>query len=258
MEWFYAEGNQQAGPVNEEQLHALVQTGRITDETPVWKAGMPDWKPYRSVKNSPLFSGGSEQASASVPVASAAGQAGEGQVVCGECGNVFPESETIAYQGSTVCGNCKPAFFQKVKEQGHTSGHLNYAGFWIRFVAYLLDGIVLFIVSLGVGLVLGLAVASGLDETVMELINGLAQMIIGAAYATFFLGKYGATLGQMALNLKVVMPDGSSIGYGRAFCRFLAEILSALILMIGYIMAAFDSEKRALHDRICNTRVIRE
>ena len=52
-------------------------------------------------------------------------------------------------------------------------------------------------------------------------------------------------------------PNGGPIGLGRAFGRYFAKILSGLILMIGYIMAAFDSEKRALHDMICDTRVIR-
>jgi uncharacterized RDD family membrane protein YckC len=86
--------------------------------------------------------------------------------------------------------------------------------------------------------------------------NGLS-MLINAAYITFFLGKFGATPGKMALRLRVVSPSGGSISYGRAFCRFLAEFLSSILLCIGYIMAAFDEEKRALHDRICDTRVIR-
>jgi uncharacterized RDD family membrane protein YckC len=78
------------------------------------------------------------------------------------------------------------------------------------------------------------------------------------AYATFFIGKFGATPGKMALNLMVVNPDGSKVSYMKAFGRFFAEMISGIILCIGYIMAAFDSEKRALHDRICSTRVVRK
>ncbi len=256
MEWYYAAGNQQAGPVTDEQLRSLVREGRITDETSVWRDGMPDWKPYGTVKDGPLFDRGPQAQPAPPGVPS--GQAGAGQAICVECGNFFPESETISYQGATVCGNCKPAFFQKVKEGGHAVGNLRYAGFWIRVVGYFLDFIVLFILSLGVGLVLGLAMAGGEENGVAEILSMIIQLGIGAGYATFFHGKYGATLGKMALGLKVVMPDGSPIGYGRAFGRFLAEILSGLILGIGYVIAAFDSEKRTLHDHICNTRVIRE
>ena len=73
----------------------------------------------------------------------------------------------------------------------------------------------------------------------------------------FFLGKFGATPGKMACKLKVVRPDGERISYARALGRHFAEMLSGIILYIGYIMAAFDEEKRTLHDRICDTRVIK-
>jgi uncharacterized RDD family membrane protein YckC len=55
----------------------------------------------------------------------------------------------------------------------------------------------------------------------------------------------------------VVRPDGRPVDLGRAFGRYFAKILSAFILLIGYIIAGFDSEKRALHDMICDTRVIK-
>jgi uncharacterized RDD family membrane protein YckC len=61
----------------------------------------------------------------------------------------------------------------------------------------------------------------------------------------------------MACKLKVVTADNDRVSYPRAFGRYFAEILSGLILLIGYIMAAFDDQKRTLHDRICDTRVIR-
>jgi uncharacterized RDD family membrane protein YckC len=81
-------------------------------------------------------------------------------------------------------------------------------------------------------------------------------MCIGITYETVLIGKYGATLGKMACKIKVVTAEGGRVSYLLAFGRYFAKILSAMILMIGYLMAAFDDEKRALHDRICNTRVI--
>jgi len=93
-----------------------------------------------------------------------------------------------------------------------------------------------------------------------QLFMVLAQvgyLVILAGYSTFFHGKYGATPGKMACGLKVVTPEGTPIRYGRAFGRAMAEILSRMICDIGYIIAAFDSQKRALHDHIANTRVIR-
>jgi uncharacterized RDD family membrane protein YckC len=69
-------------------------------------------------------------------------------------------------------------------------------------------------------------------------------------------GKFAATPGKMACGLKVIMSDGSQVTYWRALGRHFAKVLSVLILYIGYIMVAFDEEKRGLHDRICDTRVI--
>lgn len=60
----------------------------------------------------------------------------------------------------------------------------------------------------------------------------------------------------MIFGLKVVTSEGGKVTYLRALARFLSEILSYLLLMLGYIMAAFDDEKRTLHDRICDTRVV--
>ena len=85
----------------------------------------------------------------------------------------------------------------------------------------------------------------------------IAQYAIPAAYDTWFVGKYGATPGKMACNLKVVVEDGERVTYMRAFGRHFAKLLSSMILAIGFIMAAFDDQKRTLHDRICETRVVR-
>ena len=71
--------------------------------------------------------------------------------------------------------------------------------------------------------------------------------------------SFGASYkGKMACNLKVVVEDGSQITYLRALGRHFAKWISSMILAIGFIMAAFDDEKRTLHDRICETRVVRK
>lgn len=143
-----------------------------------------------------------------------------------------------------------------------------YAGFWIRFCAVLVDGILLMIVN---GVISSIA-GSGMPFTpesqptpedvarfmAATMTGSLLGTVISVAYETFFIGKFGATPGKMLLGLRVVRPDGSPVTYMRAFGRFFAKILSQMILLIGYIMAAFDDEKRALHDRICDTRVVRK
>jgi uncharacterized RDD family membrane protein YckC len=70
-------------------------------------------------------------------------------------------------------------------------------------------------------------------------------------------GRFGATVGKLAVGVRIVRSDGGAITYGRAFGRYWAEMVSSLCCNIGYIMAGFDNpQKRALHDRMCDTRVI--
>ena len=90
-----------------------------------------------------------------------------------------------------------------------------------------------------------------------QLILFTIQMAIGISYEVFLIGRYGATLGKMACKIKIVTADGGRVSYARAFGRYFAKLLSAFTCMIGYIIAIFDKpQKRALHDHICNTRVV--
>lgn len=172
---------------------------------------------------------------------------------CYECGKSFSQDEMVQYSGSWVCAGCKPVFLQKLKEGVPVKGTLNYAGFWIRFGAKFVDVIVLQVVGFIAGFVI-VPSAPGEFNVVALLVN----FLIGLAYNVYFLGAYGATPGKMACGLKVVTAEGGPVSYGRAVGRYFAEIVSGLILGIGYIMAAFDEEKRALHDRMCDTRVIKK
>jgi hypothetical protein len=82
------------------------------------------------------------------------------------------------------------------------------------------------------------------------------QIATGFTYETVLLWKYGATLGKAFCQVQVVTAEGKPLSYGLCAARYFAKLLSAFTLLIGYIIAAFDEEKRSLHDRICNTRVI--
>lgn len=252
MTWYYAEGGQQSGPIDDAQLEQLVQSGRVQTETLVWREGMPNWQPYGQVRAGGL--GGTATATALAP--------GAGQVACAECGRLFNLEDTIAYGNARVCAACKPVFIQKIAEGARiNTGDMVFAGFWTRFGAVFLDGIILGVVNAGIGFVLGLMFASAArtPSAGFFVLQGAVMFInlcIGVSYETFLIGKYGATLGKMALRVKVVTAEGGKVSYLLALGRYFAKMLSGLILMIGYIMAAFDDEKRALHDRICNTRVI--
>lgn len=244
MEWYYVQAGQRVGPISQEELDRLFQSGATTLDTLVWRAGMADWQPYSA------FKGVEPGLAAVLPSADS--------FVCSECGNSFSAENLIQIGSQRVCGNCKPILLQRLKEGASLPGVLQYAGFGIRFAAKAIDGVIAIMLywAMVLGLV-GLSRARPQQETPIMLMITLLYYVILGSYSVFFLGKYGATPGKMACKLKVINANGGKVSYGKATGRFFAEILSGLILYIGYIIAAFDDEKRALHDRICNTRVVK-
>lgn len=109
MNWYYAVGGQQQGPIDDTQLDALVQSGRLNQDTLVWHEGMPSWQPLRQAR--PASAG-----AAGVPAPPIASPVGANEVVCAECGKVFTKDNTIQYGATWVCATCKPVFLQKLRE----------------------------------------------------------------------------------------------------------------------------------------------
>ncbi len=296
MTWYYANGGQQLGPVDEAALDDLVRQGVVRADTLVWKAGMPSWQPHSSAR---------PQAAAPPPE----------MRFCSECGRQFPLNQLTNVSGSLICGGCYPAYQQRMSPQpvaaypppgggyqpqaqyqpaaqpgfqpawqpagpmggaGVAPAYVTgwrYGGFWIRFLARIIDGIIVGVASaiiriplalIGIGGVAGLGSSDDPAAALAALplifamvgIGFVIQLALGIIYEVYFLTTRGATLGKIALGLKVVRVDGGPITTGLALGRYFASWLSGMILMIGYIMAGFDEEKRALHDRICETRVI--
>ena len=156
-----------------------------------------------------------------------------------------------------------------------------YAGFWLRFVALIIDGIIIgiiraFIVVPILG-VLGLSIASGgmdmfnnLDDPsdIVALVTSiiafagaiaLISTVIWVLYYTLMeSSKYQATVGKLALGLIVTDVNGGKLDFGKAFLRNVCKILSGMIMMIGYIMAGFTEKKQALHDIIASTLVVKK
>lgn len=120
MNWYYAEQNQQNGPLTGEQLQQLFQSGKINADTLVWHEGMADWLPYhQAMPQSSL------PASARPALAEKIAPPGEG--ICAECGQYFPADELITLNKTPVCARCKPLFLQRMAEGVATSGA---AGIW--------------------------------------------------------------------------------------------------------------------------------
>lgn len=250
MNWYYSKMGVQVGPISDKEFQAMVNEGKIQPYTRVWNSTMTDWQEYGQIE-------GSKPAA---PPNEARAVGSQGEASCSECGRISSQEEMIRYGDAWVCASCKPIFVQKLKEGVTVAGTMEYAGFWIRFGAKFIDGLIIGVVNMAINLVLGFTMDTSSDPSqayIILAISNFLQIAVAAAYTTWLLGRYGATLGKMACKIKVLTPDGGSVSYARAFGRYFAEILSAMIFSIGYIMAAFDDQKRTLHDRICNTRVVK-
>jgi uncharacterized RDD family membrane protein YckC len=131
----------------------------------------------------------------------------------------------------------------------------SYGGFWLRVIAYILDAIVLSIATAIVATVTGtsLASASSLDPTL-----NLASLAIGWLYFSLLeSSERGATLGKMAVGLRVVTGDGQRLSFLNATGRYFSKFVSAIIVGIGFLMVAFTDRKRGLHDMMAGTLVVK-
>lgn len=137
----------------------------------------------------------------------------------------------------------------------------DYAGFWIRFAAYLIDGAVatvfFFIVFSIFGT--GMAISPYANELspAFWAITGLFYLAVILYFPLMESSKWQATLGKRAVGIIVTDLDGKRIGFGKALGRFFAKIISGIILYIGFIMAGFTERKQGLHDMIAGTLVIK-
>jgi uncharacterized RDD family membrane protein YckC len=253
---YYVENDRQIGPLDEVSFERLVSQGTITPSTIVWNDRMTDWLPYAEAKKAGFFDGPAAPPSATGETAT-----------CLFSGTSFPVSEMFPYGNGHVANQHRDAFYAQIARSGPGGGAepgtLPYAGFWIRALAFFVDGMILYAINFVVqsALMTDLPPINSMEDLMQVLgpmmAMSMVNIVIGIAYITFFLGKFGATPGKMAFGLVVVTSGGDTITYGRAAARACAELLSAFILYIGYLIAAFDEpERRTLHDRLCDTRVI--
>jgi uncharacterized RDD family membrane protein YckC len=137
------------------------------------------------------------------------------------------------------------------------AAQIAYGGFWIRLVAYIIDAILLSIAYGIAGSVLGFNVFAT-DIEHYSPTGNLISLLVGWLYfALLESSERGATVGKMAMGLRVVTDTGERLSFLNATGRYFAKIISAIILCIGFIMIAFTDRKRGLHDMIAGTLVIK-
>lgn len=145
-----------------------------------------------------------------------------------------------------------------------------YAGFWKRLAAWFIDYVLISLVIYALAFIIGITTGIGTTPggTGQNELAGYFFMFGGffimmmlvlpwLYYSLLESSAKQATLGKMALGIKVTGNNGRRISFGRAAGRNFAKILSGLIILIGFIMAGFTARKQALHDIIAGTLVVK-
>lgn len=224
--WYVALNNQQLGPFPLEILRQMASRGNLGPATLVWRSDLPGWRPASSL---PAFS------------------------------DFWPLQVT------------PPPFIPAAAPQPYPYYNTGqtmqlYAGFWKRFVACIIDGIILTFAGMFIGGILGFFMgafmaAGGSDMNSVQMATAVVGYIIGIIlnwlyYTLFESSSKQATPGKMALGIKVTDLSGAPIGFGRANGRYWGKIISGLTLCIGFLMAGFTEKKQCLHDMIAGCLVI--
>jgi predicted Zn finger-like uncharacterized protein len=168
---------------------------------------------------------------------------------CSSCGLIFAK-----YHPPRAAAERHPA-----PASGTAAENRPKAGFWLRLVALMIDGFLVFFLQVVFSLLLMFLSGNGFQlQGVMAVLVELLSLILSLFYWIFFTGYCGQTPGKMLLRIKVIRSDGEPLTYGLAFYReVIGKFISGIILGIGYLMAAFDEQKQGLHDRMAKTYVIK-
>jgi uncharacterized RDD family membrane protein YckC len=226
--WYYEDNGQQRGPVSLEKLQERVTSNQLTRDQRVWREGLADWVESQTIEG------------------------------------LFPAAPVLADPGNVPLSYQTP----QIQYYNPAGAVVVYAGFWWRFLAYMIDYLILLVPNLivrtalfSVAHVNVLPVARRSPFFMLQLTSaaGLAeQAVYWLYYALMESSQTQATIGKMICGLQVIDERGARIGFGRATGRYFGKILSGMILAIGYIMAGFTQRKQALHDIMAGTLVIRK
>ena len=257
MSWYYADArNERQGPVTPAELVRLRLQGTLGWHTLVWREGMGDWQPMRD------FAGELAQAddrgatllSTSDGTVLPPDAAGAPAAMSEPLSPYAPPTAAVSSDAAVVLG-----------------GEVVYAGFWKRFAALVIDSLVVsavyYAVFFALMLVFGLGSMAALSGGGADALGNGMAMLLGLTYLTYpvISGLYyvlmessaqQATLGKLAVGIKVTSLQGARIGRGNALGRWVSHLLCYFTLYIGYLMAAFTERKQGLHDMVASTLVV--
>jgi len=222
--WYFATNGQQSPtPVAFENLQRMAASGHLQPSDMVWTTGMAEWAPASTIDG------------------------------------IFAAAPAPMYAGAPAYG--QPGMLGYQTPRGVTD--FQYAGFWLRFAAWLIDWIIGLVLGFAIGMVVGFVgvIIGGNSKQTATLINAFAQIASLAVgwlyYALQESSSAQATVGKRAVGIRVVDMEGQRISFGRATGRYFGKIISGIILGVGFMMAGFTEKKQALHDTMASTLVIK-
>ena len=289
MNWYYAEAGQQRGPISDWDFANAARTGAIRPDTLVWHEGLPEWTPLARVRPDLV----------TPPNAAMMG------------GMAIPEQ-----QKALLVQQMREGVLPANLYAGSYSAGSQYVGFWWRLLAFLIDALVLCMVSIPIQMIFPPQHLEphGNPFANINWWSVVVGQVVNLGYYTAMVGAFGGSLGKLALGFRIVRADGAKVSYPRAFARAIAIgwlnglimmviafglpilvivvsgglssqmssidfsnpndiaklfppgviLMAGLAFFVGYILGTFpwwmagvDSQKRALHDRVCSTRVVR-
>ena len=215
---------QQEGPFTIEEIRGMIATGQFRPEHLLWTSGMTDWS-------------------------TAAGRSG---IFAPEVPPPLPRSEPLEpvatpsrtkVSGGGGTGPTPAEAPAQFVTHAAKPEHAAFGGFWRRVLAASLDTILV-------------VVAAGIVPVFAT--GGLLLVVVGWLYYSLMESSpTQATLGKMAMGLRVTDMENQRVDFSRATGRFFGKFLSLFTFCIGFIMAAFTTRKQALHDQLASTLVLR-
>ncbi|WP_206862493.1 RDD family protein [Lysobacter changpingensis] len=251
-DWYYhLPGQGRVGPMAADDVREAYRDGRVQRDTLAWHVGARDWQPLDRFSDSL----GLDEV-APPPVVSPSAFATPAAVA----GDAVDRASPYAPPRASL---------NEVDDYQAAAGEVVYAGFWKRLAALMIDSLV---VSIGYYVVLviamvvfglgmsGLFSAESAPPTGMVALLALVYLLYPVISGLYYIGMESsgtqATLGKMAVGIKVSDDAGRRLGRGHAFGRWASHLLCYFTLYIGYFMAGFTQRKRGLHDMVASTLVV--
>ncbi len=254
--WYYVDAQgQQQGPVSAAILVGHARQGRVRPDSLVWREGWADWQP--------LSNAAEELGLNTTP------PVGSAPALTPAAARATSAPAAAAPVAAAASPYAPGAARLDVESQWSNSGDIVYAGFLRRWAAFFVDSMVVviafYIVLFALMMVFaGLNLAVPFDESSFADGGSLVALAVypvwfgmaGLYYSLMESSSSQATLGKMALGIKVTDRDGRRLGFAHALGRWFAASISYLTFYIGFFMAGFTEQKRALHDFVASTLVV--